>query len=83
VGLWSWVAKRGEAQGGTQELRAPAVEQLEPRLLLSADSLAGQDPLSLQTPSYEQALIIDLNQESVGSQASDSEVIATLRVSSI
>ncbi len=71
----------GEARGGTQHVRAPVLEQLEPRLLLSADSLGGQYPLSLQTPSYEQALVVDLNQEGAGSQASDSEVIATLPVS--
>ncbi len=41
----------------------------------------GQYPLSLQTPSYEQALVVDLNQEGAGSQASDFDMIATLPVS--
>jgi uncharacterized delta-60 repeat protein len=80
VGLWSWAGKQGEARGGIQELRAPAVEQLEPRLLLSADSLGGQYPLSLQTSFSDQAILVDLSQESAASQEGSGS-LATLSVS--
>ncbi len=82
MSIWSWVGKRGEARGGTQQVGAPILEQLEPRLLLSVDSLGGQYPISYQTPCDEQALVVNLNGEGTGSQASGSYSIATLPVSS-
>ena len=63
MGIWSWMRKRGEARGGQQTACAPAFEQLELRLLLSADSFGGQYPEPCQTSLYDPAVVVALNEE--------------------
>ena len=63
MGILSWVGgdNRGE-KGASKDVR-PVLEQVEPRLLLSAD-LAGIEPVfAPDAPSSEHAIYIDLDQE--------------------
>jgi len=70
-------------QSGAPEKVPPAaafsLEVLEPRVLLDAD-LIGTQPLSCLRVAQDNAaiVVVDLNQETVGSQESDPSVIATL-----
>lgn len=58
--FWSW---KGARDGATRDLRPqmpPALEQLEPRILLNAD-FVGLEPLTmLAAPQNEQAIYVDL-----------------------
>ncbi len=63
VGIWSWMRKQGEARGGPLVKRAPALEPLEPRLLLNADLSGSGSLLSFPAPSDGSALIVDLDRQ--------------------
>ena len=57
--LGSWVGGKRPPGGEAKSDRLPILEQLEPRLLLSADSLCTQPLLSLDMSRSEQADLID------------------------
>jgi hypothetical protein len=74
--------KRGELRGGWQTDRAPALEQLEPRLLLNADLVDRQALSCLGVALDSEAIVVDLDREGAASHESNSCVIASLPVSS-
>lgn len=82
MGIGSWLRRLGESRGEAQELRTPTFEQLEPRLLLSADCLGARPLAPLITSVTEPIVYVDLAGQAEASTASDLPVIATYVVSS-
>jgi uncharacterized delta-60 repeat protein len=86
VGIWSRMRKVGESRGGSQTDRAPALEQLEPRLLLNGDLSGSGSSLLFPAPIDNAALVVDLDQQDhpvqeaatplVSFNATDSETVA-------
>lgn len=72
--LWSWVGgKRGpQRRIGSEGL--PTFEQLEPRLLLSGDSLFVQPLPSLEVPRQDQMIVVDLRGRSEQTEATRSAI---------
>jgi|GEM_PF-5266212 len=68
MNIWKLLrGKKGETRRASREVR-PALEQLEPRLLLNAD-FAGIEPiLAPDAPSSEHAIYVDLDEEQAGVQ---------------
>ena len=66
MGILSWVGGNNRGEKGASKDVRPVLEQLEPRLLLSAD-LAGIEPtLTPDAPVGEHAIYVDLDQEQTG-----------------
>ncbi|NQV35952.1 MAG: DUF4347 domain-containing protein, partial [Phycisphaeraceae bacterium] len=71
MGFLDWVTKSKKAKrvlsSGSSNTQLPCFEQLEPRVLLSADALMSPE-LLLVEPHYEAAIVVDLE---VGSEISE------------
>ena len=73
--LWSWF---GEKTGVAEDVRPagqPGFEALEPRVLLNA-ALGGMEPdVSLAVPLYEQAVTVDLHEQSSQPETAQSPIL--------
>ena len=67
MGLLDWVLKSGSGKRAltpvSVETHMPCFEQLEPRVLLSADALVPHEPPLVETP-FEVAIVVDLDERS-------------------
>ena len=74
MGLFNWVTKslgiKRAALRGSPETYAPSFEQLEPRVLLSADCLMPLESPLIETP-FEAAICVDLETDQVLSVAEE------------
>jgi len=61
MGLLRWLKQFGDGNGHISESPVPAFEQLEPRLLLSADGLFSSVHPQVETP-YESAIVVELDE---------------------
>ena len=73
--VWSWL---GAKSGTSEEVRTAALlslETLEPRLLLSADLIGSQSPMSLETPLPGPAILVDVTWADEGQLESPSAIL--------
>jgi hypothetical protein len=73
----SCVGARNGAGERVQPVRPPSLEQLEPRLLLSADLIGTEPPALPGTSASAQAILVSLNQDYEGGQKTDCSLILT------
>jgi hypothetical protein len=77
VNIGDWLRGAGKSDGGkAQPALSPQVEQLEPRLLLNADSVGVGPWFALDAPHTQHAIFVDLDDEPAYDQAKISNVLA-------